>query len=149
LVELRERAGSFLELLDDTILFLGNERITQADSAYSYLKQAAKKNSALTELVTRIGRQFEGQGRKKTATTYSIPAKGSIEIPEVVIGTKLVNIGDAIITLKPSADLANKVKAAAITINPNSSVSIPEGYTIILVTNLSKTEDASITVQIK
>lgn len=146
LIEVREWVASFLEMLEDTILLLGSERIRQADVAYTYLKQSAKTNTSLTELVARIGRQFEGQGRKKADVTFNVGVKGSVEVSRVVPGTKIVNTGNAVICMKAGSELAKIVKREAININPNSSVTIPAGYTSIIVENLSATDEGSFTV---
>jgi hypothetical protein len=121
LIEVLGYVESLTEALSDTIMILSNERIRQADIAYAYLKQSAKTNTSLSEQVARIGRQFDGQGRKKAETAYNISTKGSVEVNKVVPGTKIVNTGNAIISMKAGAELAKILKKTAININPGAS----------------------------
>ena len=146
LTEVLGYAESFVEALKDTIMLLSNERIRQADIAYSYLKQSAKTNTSLSDQVSRISRQFDGQGRKKAVNIFNITPKGSVEVTKVVAGTKLVNTGDSIISLKAGNETATKLKKTAININPGSSATIPVGYTSIIVENLSDTVAGSFSV---
>ena len=72
-----------------------------------------------------------------------------MEVNKVVPGTKIVNTGNAIISMKAGAELAKIVKKTAININPDTSATIPDGYTSIIIENLSDTEEASFTVHVK
>lgn len=139
---------TIVEAMHDTLLQIGHELMQQSDSCYDYLKRASKDNASLSEIVKKIGTAFAGQGKRTKIAEFMIPAKGSVEVKNVHPGTKLVNIGNTIIVLKPGSDLANKLKVPPIAINPSNSVTIPAGYTSILVENLSETSEGSFSVKI-
>jgi hypothetical protein len=135
-----------VEAIDDTLLALGNELMTQSDTCYDYLKRASKDNVALGDTVKEIGKAFAGQGKKKNAKSFTLPAKGNVEIKNVVVGSRLVNSGGAILVMKAGADLANKLKTPPVHINPASSVIVPPGYTSIIIENSSQTDEGGFTV---
>ena len=57
------------EGVSDTYMAAGNEAILVTDQCYGILKQAARGNSALSETVHKLGKHFEGQGKKKSDET--------------------------------------------------------------------------------
>ena len=149
LVEVRDVFSSLMEALEDTILLLGNERIHYADLAYGHLKQSAKNNSSITNDIERIARQFEGMGRRKNISTFSIAPQTVIEVKNVVTGKNIANTGDTVLRFKAGSDLANKVKMATITINPGSSALIPAKCTTISIENTSVDTTGSFSVKTK
>ena len=130
-----------IEGIEDTMLALGNELMTQSDTCYTYLKRAAKDNANLTEVVDRIGTAFN-QSASKVATTFSIAASGSIVIENVMPESRLVNGGTTIIKVKYSP-------AVEVTVDPGNSELIPAGVKSITVENLSTTVLGSVRVMIK
>jgi hypothetical protein len=149
LVEVREVLSSFMEAVEDTILLLGNERIHFADLAYGHLKQSAKNNSSISNDIERIARQFEGMGRRKNVSSFTIAPQTIIEVKNVVTKTKVANTGDTVLRFKAGADLANIVKMATITINPGSSALIPAKCSIISIENTSVDVIGSFSVKTK
>jgi hypothetical protein len=149
LTEVREVISTFMESVDDTILYLGYERISQADNAYGHLKQSAKKNTAITNELERIARQFDGAGRMKNLSTFTIAANTEVEVKNVVSGKRLVNSGTTVLQFKGGADLANKLKMSTIVINPGNSALIPKGCNIIVVINTSLDTEGAFSVKTK
>ncbi len=149
LVKVRDVVSSFMEAIEDTLLLLGNERIHNADLAYGHLKQSAKNNSSITNDIERIARQFDGMGRRKNISTFTIAPQTTVEVENVVTKTKVVNTGDTVLRFKAGSDLANKVKMATITINPGSSALIPVKCSIISIENTSVDATGSFSVKTK
>ena len=145
LVEVREWESVLLELVDDTILLLGSERIHQADTGYSFLKQSAKGNSALTTLVNRIARQFEGQGREGRKTTFTIPAGGQAEVNDIAAPTQLINIGTTVLSITKKADAS--ARTSAITVNPGEGITVDTSS--ITAANNSATVQGIFTVKLQ
>jgi hypothetical protein len=137
-----------VEAISDTMLMVGNELMTQSDSCYDYLKRAAKDNVPLTETINKIATAYKRQS-PKTPNIFTIPAGGSVEVNNVVIGTRLVNNGTTVITLKAGPELPSNVKLDPIDIEPGNSVVIPKGYSVILVENKSATVEAIFSVRQK
>lgn len=148
-IEIREYLSSFLEAVDDTILLLGAERIHHADIAYGHLKQSAKSNTSITKDLERIARQFEGVGRKKNVSTFTVAPGTVVEVSNVAVKTLLVNSGTTVMKLRPGIDLANVVKMVPVIINPGNSGLIPDKCFIISVENMSKDTDGAFSVQMK
>jgi hypothetical protein len=65
--------SSLSEGVNDTMMSLGADLMSSADEVYGYLKKAATKNSNVKELVDRIAKQFEGQGKKKVTEPPPAP----------------------------------------------------------------------------
>ena len=54
------------EKIDDTMMQLSSELMSQRDAAYGYLKTGAKNNAGLKTAVDKIGQAFTSQGKRKT-----------------------------------------------------------------------------------
>jgi hypothetical protein len=142
------RLHSFVEALDDTLLLIGNERITVADIYYSSLKNAAKKDISMTESLAKISSIFN---KKPYAmpVVHTIGPFGSLHIKNVATGTYVVNKGRAVISFKAGNELASKVREPAKIVDPASAEVIPKGWTSIEVTNMSESQEATISVKMK
>jgi hypothetical protein len=148
-IEVKGVISSFLEGIDDTILLLGADRIHYADLAYGYLKQSAKNNTSITNDLEKISRQFDGMGRKKNVSTFTVGPNSKVEVGNVVVSTLVINEGDTVLRFKPGADLANVVKMLPVTINPGNSAMIPDKCTTIEIENLSKDTVGAFSVKTK
>jgi hypothetical protein len=137
-----------IEGIDDTILMLGNELMTQSDSCYNYLQRAAKDNAPLTEVVNKIATAYKRKS-PSMPKIFTIAPGGSLQVKNVVTGTRLVNNGTTVISLKGGDELPSKVILAPIKIDPGNSVEIPKGYKNIIVENVSTTSEASFSVRQK
>ncbi len=135
-----------VEALDDTILALGNELMTQSDTCYNYLQRGSKDNAPLTEVVAAIATAFK-RGDATPSVVYTIPAGGNIVIGNVVIGSRLVNTGITVIKFNIGDAKAVKAGATEINVEPGNSEVIPKGYDIITVYNASSTVEASFSVK--
>lgn len=60
--------GGIFQLVDDTLLQLGNELMTNTDLIYSYLKQGAKTDSNILPILEKIQAQFKSVGKKPKTT---------------------------------------------------------------------------------
>lgn len=141
---------SVVEKIDDTDLQLGNELMKQSDKCYSHLKLAAKDNTAVKEIVDQIATAYSGIGKKKPAAIYTITAGGSITVYKVVTKTSLVNHGTTVIRIQPGSEILQKVMSMTpIEIEPHNSVIVPDDWTVVQVTNLSTTAEASFSVKVK
>jgi hypothetical protein len=149
LVYIRDLIITLSEAIEDTLLTLGGELMHESDSAYNYMQRAAKDNSPLSETVKKIGTAFTGQGKKKSATTFTLPLGGKVTVKNVVPGTRLVNTGTTVIRFKAGADLSGKIKSVFIPVAPGDSEIIPDGYTSIEVVNDSGTTEGSFSVKVK
>ncbi len=63
--DLMDEVMSFYVALKDTYNQAGSEAMKSADKAYDYLKKGEDNNVSLREVVAKIGKRFEGQGKKK------------------------------------------------------------------------------------
>lgn len=141
---------SFVEKIDDTDLLLGSDLKVQALEAYGFLKMAAKNNAAVKTSVDSIAEYWEGRGKKKANTTFSISSSSSVTVVNVVTGRAFLNNGSTLLKFKVGTDLIPKFPLAeAITVDPGNSAMIPKGWTIIDVTNLSGTAAGSFSVKLK
>ena len=67
LFEIQARIAALNEKLTDTVTELGTEMYTRSNMAYKYLKTGAENDAALKTAVDKIGKTFEGQGKKPAA----------------------------------------------------------------------------------
>ncbi len=137
-----------VEAIEDTILTLGNEMMTQSDTCYGYLQRGAKGNVPLTETINKIATAYKRKS-PKMPVVYLISAGGTVVVDGVIPGTRLVNNGTTVIKLKGGNLLASKVRVADIMIDPGNSAIIPKGYTQIAVENTSASIEGSFSVRQK
>ena len=141
---------SLVEKIDDTDLLLGNDLMNHALKGYALLKLAAKNNAAAKTMVDEIAEYFEGRGKVKSATVFSIAASSTITVANVVSERSLINNGITILKFKVGADLVSKFPLVSpITVDPGNSAMIPKGWTVLEVTNLSATAAGSFSVRLK
>jgi len=76
------------------------------------------------------------------ATEMDIAESGTIKVAKVLTGKPFVNEGTVILTVAKEGGTASEV----LKVNPAGSVKIPKGWTIIVVTNLSKTDPGKFSV---
>ncbi|MEI6124830.1 MAG: hypothetical protein WCQ95_14520, partial [Bacteroidota bacterium] len=89
------------------------------------------------------------QNSHASPAIYGIGANGSLKILHVVTGTEITNKGQGVVSFMPTNDLAGKIRATAIVIDPMCSATIPKGWTSIEVTNLSATLETFVSVRTK
>jgi hypothetical protein len=148
LTQICDLASSVYQMCSDTRLQLGSERLACANIYYNSFQKLSKTDVAMEEALGKLSGSYAKKSHSEPAI-YTIPPKGSISIKGVVTDTQLVNKGTAIVSCKAGNELASKVKEPAITIDPSSSKAIPKGWTTIEVTNLSETNEATISVRKK
>jgi hypothetical protein len=148
LTQICDLASSVYQMCNDTRLQLGSERLACANIYYNSFQKLSKTDIAIEEALDKLSVSYAKTSHSEP-TLYTIPPKGSISIKGVVTGTQLVNKGTAVVSCKAGNELASKVKEPAIIIDPASSKAIPKGWTTIEVTNLSETNEATISVRKK
>jgi len=131
-----------VEAVEDTLLMLGNELMTQSDAGYDYLKRAAKGNLPLTQTVAQIATAYKRKAAK-AAVTYTIGVGGSVTVENIKANTRLVNLGTTVIRIK--AD--NQSTSTAV--EPGNSELIAVGAKKIAVTNVSVTVEGIFSVRLK
>jgi hypothetical protein len=136
------------EAINDTRLLLGSQLVSTSDIYYSSLKNAAKGNITMAEALAKISGIFKRKPPSQPKE-FNIPSGGTLNITNVATGTKLVVRGNGVIRYKAGNELAGKVKEPARIVNPNSSDTIPSGWTSIEVVNLSQTDDTTILVRVR
>jgi hypothetical protein len=137
--------GPLMEGIDDTIMLLSNELMEQSDQCYGFLQTAAKGNPALTTLVNQIATAFAGQGKKKNATSITIPAGGSSNQQRINTRNLFINSGTTVLKVIKTGLAASYAK----TVSPQSSLKLDPDWTVITVTNNSTTDEGEFTVTIK
>ena len=135
-----------VEGMEDTMLMLGNEMMTQSDSCYDFLKRAAKDNEPLTKTVEEIATAYKRKAPAKPAT-YTIAPNGSVVVEKVLAGTRLVNNGTTVIRFRSGGNKETKIGQEGIVVEPGNSAEIPKGYTTITVANDSGSVDGSFSVR--
>lgn len=120
----------------------------QSNTIYGYLQMAAQHDSSLETIEGELGKYFQ-KGTKIEPATFGVAGGGFIEINGVIPGKMITNTGTSRIALDESPELSPKVKRVGrIIIDPNTAVKVPDGYTKIIITNLSN-EPASFTIKLK
>ncbi|HEY9800334.1 MAG TPA: hypothetical protein V6D25_08240 [Leptolyngbyaceae cyanobacterium] len=70
--ELLISMNQMTEQVDDTLLAVGSEVMTNSLTVYDYVKTAAKKTPGLKSLAEQLGERFKAIGKGRTAKTASV-----------------------------------------------------------------------------
>jgi hypothetical protein len=140
------RITALAELIKDTMLVLGHQRLGRANDCYGFLTEGSKGNEPLSEILAGLSVIFDrAPGQKPVA--YDIPAGSTVSIYNVKPGTLFVNTGTTVVKFKAGAELSGKVRIAYIMVTPGDAETIPDGWAVIEVVNESTTTAGSFKVR--
>jgi hypothetical protein len=121
---------SLTEGLEDTLLLLGSELMSQATQGYRYVKQAAKGNMAVDTLAAEMGVSFK-RPKKIQPTAHSLPSKEQVTLKGIV-PKRLFRTFNNVSLLLYRGDA---VSGNGVLVDGNSKFFIPAGWTTITVVN--------------
>jgi hypothetical protein len=118
----------FYEGLKDTIMLLGNELMQQANMGYGLIQQAAKGNTALTEIADQLGQHYL-KGSRSIANAFIVAPNGTMTLNGIEGGRQFKLLSGNPVTVYKGDAAAGKNKVVGV----GQPVVLGEGWTTITV----------------
>ena len=135
-------ANGVVKILDDHLKIVQNNRMVWANKSLDNGRHEGKSNSEIESVVKSISSRFFNRSASITESTYNISISGNIILKGVKTGKYLTNHHTSILKVLNVGGILTDT----LTINPGNAVVIPKGWTNVVVTNMSGTEEGIFSV---
>jgi hypothetical protein len=131
----------FYEGLQDSIMLLGNELMSQANSGYGFIKEAAKTNAALTTVASDLGKRYEKGGRG-LANAFTLGPGGTNTLNGIVPLRQIKILVGSSVTIYKGANAVGTSKVVGI----GTPIKVPAGWTTLTAVNNDATNPCVFTI---
>jgi len=135
-------ANGIVKILEDHLKIVKNNRMVWANKSLDNARHEGKSNEEIEAVVKSISSRFFGKTASITESTYNISIGGNIILKGVKTEKYLTNHHTCILKVLNVGGILTET----LTVNPGNAVMIPKGWTNIVVTNLSGTEEGVFSV---
>jgi len=135
-------ANSVVKILEDHLKIVKNNRMVWVNKVLDNARHEGKSNAEIETVVKSISSRFFGKSASITESTYNISIAGNIILKGVKTEKYLTNHHTSILKVLNVSGILTET----LTVNPGNAVMIPKGWTNVVVTNLSGTEEGIFSV---
>ncbi len=135
-------ATAVVKILEDHLKIVKNNRMVWVNKVLDNARHEGKSNAEIEAVVKSISSRFFGKTASITESTYNISIAGNIILKGVKTEKYLTNHHTSILKVLNVSGILTET----LTVNPGNAVMIPKGWTNLVVTNLSGTEEGIFSV---